>query len=210
MPELPPSVGATVMVLSGLALVLSYATHVPATTRGARTADEVGLKAQRLVAELESMQATLATVKALLNEPAPQIPEHTAAEITAHVERLAEEVGRLSKLKSRIRQAAEMLAKAVRDAQPFARALERVLPGWAAALVKVQPVIEELLKEIDGLDFEAIVRSIAPELQAMLAMTMAAQGFDEWAARLPSEDGPLVDEADGVPIRWSLEHGWVT
>jgi len=54
---------------------------------------------------------------------------------------------------------------------------------------------------------EGLLRSLAsphPE-----AAELAETGLADWGASLPEDDGGLVDEAAGKPVRWAPGQGWV-
>ncbi len=54
---------------------------------------------------------------------------------------------------------------------------------------------------------EGLLRSLAnphPE-----AGELAETGLADWGASLPADDGGLVDEAAGKPVRWVEGQGWL-
>jgi hypothetical protein len=198
-------------MLAGLAFVLSYAGATANTARDAlRAADEVRRKAQRVAEELHAMHAAMMDTQRLLDEGHPPMPEHSASEVTSWAETIAESVDAFRKSKTRTEQAAQMLAKATKDAVPHGAMIERAFPGWKDASLKVEPALSQLREELAKVDLDEIAHSVTPHMGSLVAMAMAEQGFNEWTARLPHEEQALVDESDGQPIRWDLDSGWVS
>lgn len=54
---------------------------------------------------------------------------------------------------------------------------------------------------------EGLLRSLASPHPD--AAELAETGLADWGASLPSNDGGLVDEAAGRPVRWVEGQGWV-
>jgi len=206
-PQLPPSARATIAVVTGLTRAQTGglpAAAVPAM----RSVREVIVKGTRMIAEIESMEACLSTIQALLAEGLAEGPEHSPSETASRVERLSEEVARSLKAKERVRQSIEMLAKAADEARQYSQIVERTSPGWTAAIDRVAPVTAELLRDLKGLDLEDVAESAAPELQSTLSLALAEQGLLEWGAQLPADEEPLVDADAGLAVTWTSEQGW--
>lgn len=76
--------------------------------------------------------------------------------------------------------------------------LERNRSRFIASAVK---------RELGHRHREGLMRSLAsphPE-----AAELAETGLADWGASLPAEDGSLVDDAAGKPVRWVVGQGWV-
>jgi hypothetical protein len=205
-PELH-SIGPTVAVLGALAFVLSHAgSAVVGRNAALKAAKEVRDKANRLFEELQTVQQQQAEARTPGTRDAGT---KGPAEIARESEAMIEAIDRMVSGLLRAERAAQMLGRAIDKSSTVATALERIYPGWHEVMGKMQPVLSEFRKEIGAGNFDQRATALRKMAGNVLSRALADQGFDDWAATLPSEAEPLFDEADVQPIHWDAAQGWV-
>jgi hypothetical protein len=204
-PDFPPSLGATLAILAGLAFVLSHGGQQVAGAReAAKARDEVRAKAKRLVEEMARAVAERDdTLKWADTSGKPRAP----AEITTQVEELHAGLDRMQVAFRRIQQGGQLLRRALHAAKPHTPILERMHPGWGETTSKVADALAQFQAELERID--ASVASYRGPIEEVLLRSLAEQGLRAWAEQLPQDDEPLFDEADAQPIRWDEDRGWV-
>jgi hypothetical protein len=207
-PEVPDSFGITLAAVTGLAFVFAHAGRAVAVAKPVRAAAlEVRRKAERMAEELGAIAVLREEALSLTSESGADL---SASDATMQAETMADQLRRVREGLRRAGQAASMLDAALKEAEPFAANIERMMPGWRERTGSAfRETLGQFRREVQRLEAASQSPQFDDLTRALLGRSLAEQGIREWAASLPPEEEPLVDDDDIEPIHWDADRGWL-